>query len=113
MGYGETYFSMLASGSTATSAATAHLLFGIYGGLSLLNQNDVVNVQLQPTVADVRLWNSTVTNNTGLRLGTAGSAYDLPPMRVGEASGLHIARDTTTNTTVLWTIWNRWGGVNK
>ena len=107
------YYEIYASGSMATSAAGAHSLFGGNGGLSSLNQQDVVFIQLVPTAADARIWDSTVTNGTGLRLSDAGSVFDLPPMRVGSASTLHVARDTAANTTVYWTIWTQWGGTNK
>ena len=113
MSYGDTFFEIFASGSTATSAATAHLLFGGNGGLSSLNQNDVVNIQLVFTGADARVWDSTVTNNTGLRLSTAASVFDLPPLRVGSASILHFVRDAAANATANWTVWTKWGGTNK
>ena len=113
MAYGDIYFELYASGSTATSAATPHSLFGGNGGLSSLNQNDVVFIQVVPTGADARLWNLDVTNNTGLRLSTAASVFDLPPMRVGNASTLHFVRDAAANSTANWTIWTRWGGTNK
>ena len=105
--YGDVYFKIIASGSTATSAATAHLVFGTYAGLSTLNNNDVVNVQLNAVTADCRVWDSTVTNNNGLRLSTAASIFDMPPMRAGDASGLQFVRDTGTNSTLQWTVWSR------
>lgn len=110
MSYGDVWFKIISSGSTATSAATAHILFGSYQGLSTLGNNEVVNVQLVPTAADARVWDSTVTNNTGLRLSVAASVFDLPPMRVGNASLLHFTRDGGTNSTMLWTIWSRQAG---
>jgi len=113
MAYGGVYFELFASGSTATSAATAHSLFGANGGLSLLNHQDVVFIQIVPTGADARVWNSTVTNGTGLRLSDAGSVFDLPPMRVGSASTLHFTRDAGANTTLYWTVWTQWPGTNK
>ena len=113
MAYGDVYFKMQANGSTATSAATAHLVFGTYAGLSLLNNEDVVNIQLWATGADSRLWDNTVTNNTGLRLTTAASLYDLPPMRVGDASRIHFAREAAANVTMGWTIWRRVLGPNQ
>lgn len=114
MSYGDTYFRMVSTGSTATSAATAHLLFGNVTGLSLLNQNTVVHFQLNAVTADARVWNSTVTNDSGgLRLTTAASIFDMPPMRAAEASLLHFARDTVTNTTILWTVWERMQGAMK
>jgi len=111
--YGEVFYEIYSCGSTATSAATAHSLFGGNGGLSLLNQNDVVFIQILPTANDLRLWDSAVTNNTGLRLSVAACVFDLPPMRVGSASVLHFLRDSATNATANWTVWTRWPGTNK
>ena len=113
MAYGDVYFDIYSTGSTATSAATAHLLFGSYAGLSLINQNEVVNLQVVMTVADARIWDSTVTNNTGLRLSPSASAWDFPPMRAAAASTLHFVRDAATDATANWTVWVRVPGGNK
>lgn len=113
MSYGDPFFDVFSTGSTATSAATAHLLFGGNGGFSNLNQNAVVNIQVVVTGADARIWDSTVTNNTGLRLSPSASAFDFPPMRVGGASTLHFIRDAGTDATANWTVWVRVPGGNK
>lgn len=111
MSYGDTYFRLVSTGSTATSAAGAHLLFGSYTGLSTLNNNAVVHFQLNAVTADARVWDNTVTNDRGgLRITTSASIFDMPPMRAAEASLLHFARDTTTNTTLIWTVWERMQG---
>lgn len=106
MAYGDTHYSFLTSGSTATSAATAHLLFGMYQGLSTFGENEVVNINLVPTGTDARVGNP-VSNNTGLRLAVAASNFDLPPMRIGAASRLLFNREGSTDTTVLWAVWRR------
>ena len=110
MAYGDTYFSIVSSGSNATAAAGKHGLFGSYSGLSLINQNDVIHINLVPTAADIRVWDTTVSNDVGLRLTTAGSVFDLPPMRVGAASLLNFSRDAAVNATVNWTVWRRTSG---
>lgn len=108
--YGDSFYIPVTAGSTATSAAGAHLLFGSYQGLSTLGNNEVVNVVIATVTADIRWWDSTVSNNTGIRLTTAASSYDLPPMRVGTASQLHVSRDAGTNATVSWAVLRRLSG---
>lgn len=110
MAYGDKTFVYITSSSTATSAATAHNLFGAYQGLSLLGNDEAVFVQLFASAADIRLSadpDTPATNGTGLRLTTAASNYDLPPMRVGDASQITIAREAGNNASPLWTIWRR------
>ena len=108
--YGDKNFAYVISGSTATSAATAHNLFGLYQGLSLLGQDEAVFIQVFASAADIRLSGdptTSATNNTGLRLTTAGSNYDLPPMRVGDASQISFAREASNNASPIWTVWRR------
>jgi len=110
MAQGDKTFNWLASGSTATSAATAHNLFGAYTGLSQLHPEEAVFVQIATTLADIRISGSAgspATNNTGLRLTVSASTYDLPPVRAANASELTFAREAATNATALWTLWAR------
>lgn len=106
--YGDAYYDLVAAGSTATSAAGAHLLFGAYQGLSLLNNGEVVNLQLFASANHLRVWNSTVTNNTGFRL-EGNATVDWPAMRAGTASALHVARETANNASWNWTVFRRVG----
>lgn len=108
--YGDTRYSFLAGGSTATSAATAHRLYGIYGGLSLLNQDDVLNILVSASGGDCRMSLNPAagaTNDTSLRIFSAASLFDLPPMAVSEASQITIAREGSNNPVVFWTILRR------
>ena len=110
MSAGDKSFSFHVAGSTVTSAATAHNLFGTYQGLSLLNASEVVFVQVFASGGDLRLSAnsaSPATNDTGLRITTATSNYDLPPMRIPVASSITIAREGANNPNPLWTIWVR------
>lgn len=104
--YGDVYHSLLAAGSTATSAATAHLLFGNYAGLSDLHNDDVVNLVVSASANPAKLWNSTVTNDVGFRV-EGGATVEWPPMRAGAASLLHVARETANNASMIWTITRR------
>lgn len=107
MAFGDPKYVFLHAGCIATSAVTAHLLFGNYGGLSQHNNDEVVHVQIAPSAGDLRLGTSAVTNNLGLRLTTAASVFDLPPMRCGDASLLHVAPEGTNNACPIWVIWRR------
>ena len=110
MAYGDRVLDWVSSGSTATSAATAHNLFGTYNGLSLINSDEAVFVQIATTLADIRISGSAgspATNNTGLRITVSASTYDLPPIRAANASEITFAREAATNATALWSLWVR------
>ena len=107
MAYGDPKWDILSAGSTATSAATAHLLFGNITGLSTVNNEEVVHLQIYASAFGVRLWNSTVSNNIGYRIDT-NTTVEWPAMRAGTASLLHIANDTASaNASINWTIFTR------
>src|SRR3990167_3434675 len=106
--YGDVSFEWIRSGSTATSAATAHLLFGAYNALSNLNSKDVLLIQVQASAANLRIGPSgSPTNNIGLRVIVTDPYIDLPPMQAGNASLLHFARTATNDATADWIIWRR------
>ena len=108
--YGDTRYSFLAGGSTATSAATAHNLFGIYGGLSRINQDDVLNILVSASGGDYRLSLNPAgpaTNDSSLRIFSAASLFDLPPLAVSEASQITFAREGANNPVAFWTILRR------
>ena len=110
MSAGDKSFQYVISGSTVTSAATAHNLFGNYGGLSDLSASEVIFVTLFASGGDLRISADPAigaTDNTGLRITTAGSNYDLPPMKVTHASQMTFAREGTNNPNPLWTVWVR------
>ena len=46
MAYGDVNYALISSASTGASADTAHLLFGAYEGLSLLNNDEILHIQL-------------------------------------------------------------------
>jgi len=107
---GDKSFQYLVSGSTVTSAATAHNLFGSYGGLSDLSASEVIFVTIFASGGGLRISADPAvgaTDDVGLRLTTAGSNYDLPPMKVTHASQITFARETDSNPNPLWTIWVR------
>lgn len=108
MARGDRYFEFYTSGSTATSAATIHNFFGAYQGLSVLNSQDVVHIQVQAS-ANAFLIGAPgkVSNNLGLKIYPAASVVDLPAMNVGAASLLQFARDGANNSEAQWVVWRR------
>ena len=106
--YGDTRYEWVKSGSTTASAATAHLLFGTYNGLSQLNANDAVIVQVIPVTNSAEILpNSTLT--PGMLVSTSQPLYqDLPPISVTNAKLLHFRNNVgASNSTVKWVIWRR------
>lgn len=104
--YGDVRFKFLAGGSTATSAATAHNLFGNYGGLSLVNQDEVLMLMISASGGDYRLSLNPAgpaTNDTSLRVFAAASVFDLPPLPVSAASQITFAREGSNNPVAFWT----------
>lgn len=97
---------IFAGGSTATSAATAHNMFGNYAGLSNLSTSEVVILMVSACAGDLRMSldpTRGATNDTSLRLFSAASTFDIPPMTVANASQITIAREGTNNPVVFWT----------
>jgi hypothetical protein len=109
MAYGDINYEWIASGSTATSADTASNLFGVYQGLSDLNNAEAVHIQLQCEGSTLRFAPSAViTNNTGFKLSPTASWIDLPPMRANNANELQIINHLAgNNASVNWVIWRR------
>lgn len=64
-------------------------------------------MQLQVSGLELRIGDSTTTNNIGLKITAAASLVDIQPMRAGDASGLFAARATADNASYNWTIWRR------
>lgn len=107
MAYGDIHYEWVNAGSTGASADTAHGLFGLYGGLSDLNDAEVIHIQLQGISNDFKIGpDNTITNDTGFKVST--DWIDLPPMRVGSASQFHFANNTLgTNASPMWVAWKR------
>ncbi len=105
MAYKDTSYTLLAGGSTATSAAGAHNIYGNFAGLSKINANEVVALVVSACAGDLRLSldpTNGATNDTALRLFAAGSAFDIPPMIVANASQITMSREAGTNNPVLF-----------
>lgn len=106
--YGDTRYEWVQSGSTTASAATAHGLFGTYNGLSLLNTEDTLHIQILPVTNNFELL-KTSTLSPGFLLTTdQKSYYDLPAQRVASASLLHFRNQTgASNSSFRWIAWRR------
>jgi hypothetical protein len=106
--YGDTKYSWVASGSTAASAATAHALFGNYSGLSLLNANDVLLINVLPVTNSAEILPS-VSLTPGMFISTSQNLHEpLFPMAVSDVRNLHFRNAVgASNSTVRWNIWRR------
>jgi hypothetical protein len=100
-------YQFLAGGVTTTSAASAHNLYGNYGGLSKLSTSEVLLILVSACAGDLRLSLDPATGageNTSLRVFASASTFDLPPMTVANASQLTISRENgTNNPAMFWT----------
>jgi len=106
MAYGDVNYTIVSSGSTGASANTGHLLFGTYGGLSLLNNDEILHIQLWSANNARVAGTNAVTNNSGVKIDS--SVFDLPPIRSGTASGFHFANETIgANASMSWIAWRR------
>ena len=110
----ESYYSWIATGSTATTSSGVNGLFGSYSGLSLLSTSEVVILQVVASGGDLRLSaNPAVgaTNNIGMFVGISASVVDLPSMLRTEASQItftrEIASEVSNNPTAQWVLWRR------
>lgn len=109
MAYGEPNFNFLRGGSTATSDATYHSLFGTYTGLSLLNTSDVVIVLVAASTGQGTL--ATTLNSLDLLSSqyfiTPSGITETLPYVVGTASQMGLIRIGLNNPIVYWSIWTR------
>lgn len=108
--YGDPRWTAVGGGSTATSAAGAHNIYAGNGGLSTLNANEVVAIMLSASGGDFRLSLHPArgaTNDSSLRIYSAASLFDVPPMAVSDASQITFAREGTNNPVAYWTIMRR------
>jgi hypothetical protein len=102
---GDVNYKFLAGGSTATSAAGAHNIFGNFGGLSNVSAGEVLLLVISSSGGDMRIsLNPTAgaTNDTSLRLFNSTCNFDLPPMTVANASQLTMSREGTNNPVINW-----------
>lgn len=110
MPYGDPNYAFVSGGCTATSATTAHNLYGTYGGLSNLNAKEVLLILVSASGGDMRLSLNPAgqaTNDSSLRIFTTASTFDLPPMTVDNASQITFAREGANNPIAFWTIMRR------
>lgn len=106
--YGDTKYEWVQSGSTTASAATAHGLFGTYNGLSLLNLNDTLHLQIMAVTNNLELLKTSSLGTGFLFQTSASSYYDLPAMSRDSASQMHFRNQTgASNATVKWNVWRR------
>lgn len=110
MAYGDPNYTLHITGQTNASDNNAHNFFGIYGGLSNLNDQEVGFLQVLPSGNNARLYpNLSASVQDGIRLMSGASFYiDLPPMKISSLSQLHFDNETAgTNASIVWAMWLR------
>ena len=106
--YGDSGYDLVAAGSTAASAATAHRLLGLYNGLSLISSNDALTVHILPVGNSAEILpNSTLA--PGIFVSTSQSLYQpLLPMSPARVESLHFRNAVgASNSTIRWVIWRK------
>jgi hypothetical protein len=106
---GDVHYKWITSGSCATSANTAHNFYGTYSGLSQLNADEVVHLQIAATGQPLRIGlEGQLTNNNGYRITTIASMVDIPPIKASDASAMQFINDASgLNASALFVIWRR------
>lgn len=119
--YGSNRFQIVMTGSTATGASGLHNLYGAYSGLSLLNNEDVIHLQIAASVNEFMIGPSgnnagitagLISNNIGFKVYPGLSWIDIPPTRAGTASLMQFVRPSGdaasfANASAHWVIWVR------
>ena len=113
MSYVTTY-SLFAAGSTATSAATPHNLYGgTYTGLSAIPSDYGVRIVLASSNSPFRIQTGgsappgTPIGFGGIYLAASPAISTLPDLLASDASQLHVIRALAENSVVYWQIWLR------
>ena len=113
--YGDPRFEFVASGSNATNSSGIEGFYGAYSGLSLINNEDVINLQISASVNEFFVGPSgagSVGQGTGYKIYPGLSTIDFPPMRSGTASLMRVNRiqgnaASAFNTSYNWVVWRR------
>ena len=105
--YGDPYFEYVTSTCANGSANGQTILLGNYGGLSDLNNDDIVHLFIEANTHDIRVGTSP-SNDIGLPIYSAGSGFDWPAIRAGDASQLLFAnRQLDNNASPVTTIFRQ------
>lgn len=116
MSYGESRFDFYSAGSNATATSGVAGFFGSYSGLSLLNNDDVVHLQISGSVNEFFMGppSASISNNIGYKIYPSLSTIDFPPTRVGLASLLQVSQASPlgdmasqANASYNWVLWRR------
>ena len=115
MPVGGPYYKFLSSGANSTGTSNIEGFFGNYSGLSLVGDDEVINIQIQASVNEFFVAPSgagSVGIATGLKIFPTLSTIDLPPMRVGGASLMQVNRilgnaASAFNASYNWVVWQQ------
>src|SRR3990167_2284328 len=93
MAYSDVRYEFFSAGSNATNSSAVENFFGSYSGLSLLNNEDVIHIQISASANELFVGpTGQVSQSRGYKIYPNLSTIDLPPQRVGSASLLQVAR---------------------
>jgi hypothetical protein len=108
---GDVHYKWITSGSCATSGNAAHNFYGNYAGLSLLNADEVVHLQIGTIGANglrVGLEAQLQADYSGYRITAPASLVDFPPVKASDASALQFINDSAgANASAQYVIWTR------
>ena len=114
MAYGDVRYEFTAAGSNATNSSAVQTFFGTYSGLSLLNNDDVIHLQISASANELFVGPTAYVDKTkGYKIYPGLSTIDFPPMRIGTASLLQVARvngpdaPSAFNASYNWVVWRR------
>ena len=108
MAYGDPSYAYISGGSTATSAATPHDLYGgLYGGLSDLNATDILLITLSASTGLASIGPSGTGGQLAGFFLAPSAVLTLPALTRNDASQLKIHRQVASNPVVYWSVWSR------
>lgn len=121
MSMGDPRYQILMAGSTPTGASGLHNLFGAYSGLSLVNNDETVYLQIAASVNEFMIGPSAnnagipaglISNDIGYKIYPGLSWISLPPLRAGTASLMQFVRPSGdsasyNNASAHWVILTR------
>lgn len=108
--YSEPNYVLYHAASRSLGNANKANLFGLYSGLSALNSEDVIRVEVLSTTRESYIIPTETATILGYRIDNYSPYYTpLPPMKAGTASllGIHSPGASASNSTIYFAIFRR------